>query len=40
LPRKPSQATLNREELKKKLEEHNALMPGANFTLVSVNSDN
>lgn len=35
LPRKPSQATLNREELKKKLEEYNSLVPGAEFILVS-----
>ncbi|XP_061178902.1 uncharacterized protein LOC133187517 isoform X1 [Saccostrea echinata] len=33
LPRKPSQATLNREELKKKLEEYNSLVPGADFKL-------
>lgn len=33
LPRKPSQATLNREELKKKLEEYNSLVPGAEFIL-------
>ncbi|KAK3101340.1 hypothetical protein FSP39_002851 [Pinctada imbricata] len=33
LPRQPSQATLNREELKKKFEEYNTLVPGANFQL-------
>ena len=34
LPRQPSQATLNREELKKKLEEYNTMVPGAEFKLV------
>jgi len=34
LPRKPSQATLNREELKLKIEEYNLLVPGAEFSLV------
>ncbi|XP_022297766.2 ras association domain-containing protein 1-like isoform X2 [Crassostrea virginica] len=33
LPRQPSQATLNREELKKKLEEYNTMVPGAEFKL-------
>ena len=33
LPRKPSQATLNREELKLKIEEYNMLVPGADFSL-------
>ncbi|XP_076109579.1 uncharacterized protein LOC143078606 isoform X1 [Mytilus galloprovincialis] len=33
LPRKPSQATLNREELKLKIEEYNLLVPGAEFSL-------
>lgn len=33
LPRKPSQATLNREELRLKIEEYNLLVPGAEFSL-------
>ncbi|CAG2216663.1 RASSF1 [Mytilus edulis] len=33
LPRKPSQATLNREELKLKIEEYNLMVPGAEFSL-------
>jgi len=33
LPHKPSQATLNRDELKKRLAEFNKLLPGANFAL-------
>ena len=34
LPPKPSDATLNREELKKKIAEFNKLVQGANFALV------
>ena len=34
LPRKPSQATLNREDLKKRIAEFNKASPGANFALV------
>lgn len=33
LPYRPSQATLNREELKKKISEYNRVMPGANFAV-------
>ncbi|XP_033745652.1 uncharacterized protein LOC117331163 [Pecten maximus] len=33
LPRKPSQATLNREELKRKIEEYNSVFPAANVAL-------
>ncbi|KAL3853360.1 hypothetical protein ACJMK2_016908, partial [Sinanodonta woodiana] len=33
LPPKPSQATLNREELKKRITEFNKIVPGANFAL-------
>lgn len=33
LPRKPSQATLNREDLKKRIAEYNKVSPGANFAL-------
>ena len=35
LPHKPSQATLNREELKARIAEFNKRLPGANFALVS-----
>jgi hypothetical protein len=34
LPPKPSDATLNREELKKRIAEFNKCVPGANFALV------
>ncbi|KAJ8301553.1 hypothetical protein KUTeg_020540 [Tegillarca granosa] len=33
LPKKPSQATLNREELRRKIAEYNALVPGADLSL-------
>ncbi|XP_021370302.1 uncharacterized protein LOC110461236 [Mizuhopecten yessoensis] len=33
LPRKPSQATLNREELRRKIEEYNSVFPAANVIL-------
>lgn len=33
LPKKPSQATLNREELGRKIEEYNTLVPGADLCL-------
>lgn len=35
LPPKPSEATLNREELRKRIAEFNKLVQGANFALVS-----
>ena len=39
LPPKPSDATLNREELKKRIAEFNKFNPGANFALVSMMVD-
>ena len=36
LPHKPSDATLNKEELRRRIAEFNRAMPGANFALVSI----
>lgn len=35
LPRQPSQATLNREDLRRRIEEYNSKVPVADFSLVS-----